>query len=143
MDTDQSTHQELHVLDDQCARALGWKLDERGGYWWDASVCVMRHRSWSPSTNHEAARILENEIERRGQRVQEEYVIALGRQIGMRDINDWNDWEDWWKWLRATPEQKVRAFLEAIHGSWYTMGNGNWRRVCAIFCGDSARRRAR
>lgn len=67
---------------------------------------------FDPSTDIESARMLEDEIERRG--LQEPYVYALGKIIGMRDINDWLEAEDWWRFLRATPEQRARAFLEAV-----------------------------
>lgn len=94
-------------LDDECARRLGWHLDERGAYWHDDQGGVVAHRSWSPSTNHSEALLLENEIARRG--LEESYCRALTRQLYDVLLKDYT-----WALIRATPEQRARAFLEAM-----------------------------
>jgi hypothetical protein len=131
-------------LDEQCARALGWrKHDVReakarravaGGYelhpdvylltefFWYATVDGKQRRmgaaSWSPSTDLVAARILEDEIERRG--LQERYMRALIRSVlgeafmTRMDIGRALDEKDLFLLLRATPEQRARAFLEGM-----------------------------
>ena len=58
-----------------------------------------------------AARMLEDEIERRG--LWREYIEALGI-TGLRTFNPpVYGWHDIATALRATPEQRARAFVEA------------------------------
>jgi hypothetical protein len=110
-------------LDAQCAHALGQ-------LWVDACplgdpTCAGKYMPqigrWpclAPfSTDHEAARLLEDEIERRG--VQKAYISALCRDGGLDD--PFSDYaileftlEAFWQVMRATPEQRARAFLEAM-----------------------------
>ena len=63
-----------------------------------------------------SARLLEDEIERRG--LQDEYLTALwGVMDAAGDPSP--EWvlADIWLFLRATPEQRARAFLEAMKGA--------------------------
>jgi hypothetical protein len=120
-------------LDEQCARALGWHKGRGGAittpksesraYWYDAhggiqEPCVTdgfaNLRAFSPSMIHEDTCLLEDEIERRG--LDNEYMQALLRIVA--PSVDWamRSWDIIWRCYRATPEQKARAFLEAING---------------------------
>ena len=68
------------------------------------------------SANHEAARVLEDEIERRDRRVG--YITELGN-IVLTYLADQNGSARYpalsvWALIRATPEQRARAFLEAV-----------------------------
>ena len=69
---------------------------------------VRRTPEWSE--RHEDARMLEDEIERRG--LQIEYSLAIARLLSF-DMKEFS-LDDAWLLLRATPEQRARAFLEAI-----------------------------
>ena len=69
------------------------------------------------SENHEAARLLEDEIERRG--LWGVYLTALIKLLNIHGDRTWFDWDREWVhavaiMLRATPEQRARAFLEAV-----------------------------
>jgi hypothetical protein len=125
----------MRELDAACARALGcrmvWfdRLTDFDGHWSqsgpfdDPSKC--RHSAvaywqdaagrsnvtvdeFSPSTDPTAARELEDEIERRG--LEDRYVQVLGAVV---NANPYTDNESW-ALIRATPEQRARAFLEAV-----------------------------
>jgi hypothetical protein len=96
-------------LDEQCARALGW---EHHDGWWTHLSEGGEYRSRVPLSYSEHTiftSLLEDEIERR--RLQEKYIDALLQTI---DANPTD--EDWrlWQVCRATPEQRARAFLEAV-----------------------------
>jgi hypothetical protein len=60
-----------------------------------------------------AARLLEDEIERRG--VQEDYIRALDKLVTYEREEGWM----WFRWgiLRATPEQRARAFLAVMESA--------------------------
>jgi hypothetical protein len=110
-------------LDAQVAHAMGYSpcgcgnptcdlweppahLDDGGGY------PPVPHFATDPV----AARLLEDEIERRGWPMQWRYVSALWASVGCAGHNGEgpNIWKEEWLLIRATPEQRVRAFLEAI-----------------------------
>ncbi len=131
-------------LDEQIARALGYEtLWADGGfgvtlYLHDSGAvrespnvtanCRVLGARWEPlrvngevgeyhvryapawSERHEDARMLEDEIERRG--LQIEYSLAIARLLSF-DMKEFS-LDDAWLLLRATPEQRARAFLEAI-----------------------------
>ncbi len=90
----------------QCARTMGLTQLPNGhwidptGYWWGERESVD-----TPTF----VQVLENEIERRG--LQELYAEFLHRQTFQ-----WNDTLPMSRWhaIRATPEQRARAFLEAM-----------------------------
>jgi len=69
------------------------------------------HVRYAPawSERHEDARMLEDEIERRG--LQEKYIYALMPTYHHFDSASPHEL---FNLLRATPEQRARAFLEAI-----------------------------
>lgn len=64
------------------------------------------------TTDHDACRLVEDEIERRG--LVREYITALGTVINAVPFDD-----DLWPWqhMRATPEQRCHAALIAL-GVW-------------------------
>lgn len=62
------------------------------------------------SINRDATSLLEDEIERRNLPLT--YLDCLAG-IAAPSINR-EDWRVWWGVVRATPDQKARAFLEAI-----------------------------
>lgn len=108
-------------LDEACMRALGWEyrprfIGDTAGYWRSANgeqvVCEERPLF---STNLTDARLLEDEIERRG--LQAEYMHSLIYAMSIDpDDTFWIDpsGTQVWALFRATPEQRARAFLEAI-----------------------------
>ena len=63
------------------------------------------------SEDHVAARLLEDEIERRG--LHYEYVKALCFILGDISLRELEA-RDVWALLRAAPEQRAKAFLQAI-----------------------------
>jgi hypothetical protein len=75
--------------------------------------CVTYYGPPPVSTDHTAARLLEDEIERRGK--VSDYAGALAEMVGVGD-DFWYDATggDVWQIIRATPEQRARAFLEAV-----------------------------
>jgi hypothetical protein len=113
-------------LDVQCAKLLGWtgiQADcytptgkdwcgtnpERTGGWDGHGRTYIPHYSVRP----EAARILEEEIERRG--LKDTYINELidacaGQAITMLDDLTF---ADLWSLIRATPEQRAQAFVTA------------------------------
>lgn len=104
-----STNREL---DAACAAALGkaWTRPTHGrcctcqDCGWDHDNCQCGY-----SENEDKAILLEDEIDRRG--LQEQYCIAL---VPGYSSTGPMDADDLWYAIRATPEQKARAFLEAI-----------------------------
>jgi hypothetical protein len=86
------------VSDDEL-RALDWACHQQ------VDDPVLRRYSTDPA----AARSLEDEIERRS--LQSEYVWALAELLFVAD-DEWGT-AHVMKMIRATPEQKCRAFLEA------------------------------
>ena len=129
-------------LDEQIARALGYEtLWADGGfgvtlYLHDSGAvrespnvtanCRVLGARWEPlrvngevreyhvrcapawSDRHEDARMLEDEIERRA--LIDRYLAALDDAMGVSPYTD----DEVWSLIRATPEQRARAFLEAI-----------------------------
>ena len=65
-------------------------------------------RDWSPSTIADDARDLENEIERRG--LVAAYIHAL---VAILKAEHGGVMSSWYL-IRATPEQRARAFLEVV-----------------------------
>jgi len=64
-----------------------------------------------------SARLLEDEIERRG--LWREYTSALVEELDIYGDKTYYDWDrEWvgatWLLLRATPEQRARAYLKVI-----------------------------
>jgi hypothetical protein len=112
----------VRELDEQCARAMGWgpvheELDPQKSKAWRVLPGGWRapdgthHRTFHRfSINHAAARLLENEIERRGDATIRRYIAHLMEIIDAVPFDD-----SLWLWqaIRATPEQRCRAFLEA------------------------------
>lgn len=112
-------------FDAQCAAALGWTViqsdcytptgrewcgtspDRQGG--WDGFGRT--YIPWYSSKPLDAA-LLEDEIERRG--LQPGYISALSELVDPNDSFWSDDWQPRWLLIRATPEQKARAFLEVI-----------------------------
>lgn len=118
-------------LDEACARAMGLKSDSGrcGVCGWPlhdsiAEGCTPGYCSQRPppavrwdepppfSSNHAAARQLEDEIERRG--LQDEYAYKLIIESSAYCEDRQTAFA--WALLRATPEQRARAFLEAMRG---------------------------
>ncbi len=105
-------------LDYACVRACP-TLDEHAplyddGHWtkryWYGSVPPF-------STDHAAARLLENEIERQGKH--NAYITQLCEVCGVRpDEHEDGGYfvyiDEAWPLVRATPEQKARAFLTVM-----------------------------
>lgn len=64
-----------------------------------------------------AARALEEHVEQHG--LQVKYTAELVEILNIYGDRTWYDWDsDWpdavWDCMRATPEQRCRAFLEAV-----------------------------
>lgn len=117
-------------LDADCARALGKTVivdyetisgEQVPVGWWDGpkddeGANPILHYS----DDYAASRLLEDEIERRG--LQEQYILALGDVVTTTDsiVKDMlrlaseSEILLYWRILRATPEQRAWAFLEAI-----------------------------
>jgi len=112
------------ALDEACALALGWKRMHGNLTEWYApdGTYLRQDFDFRPSEWGDDARLLEDEIERRG--LQHEYIIALFLQAmpeaakwGITDKRSPSAWVDravLFALLRATPEQRARAFLEAV-----------------------------
>jgi hypothetical protein len=96
---------------------MGWEVEERTGALYrvlpDGGVTGL---PWF-SGSCDAARELENEIEWRG--LWKQYIFALIEVmepgVSVDDLVD--AWRPMWLLLRATPEQRARAFLEAVRGT--------------------------
>lgn len=117
------TTKELRRLNEQCARAMGWKKHQEQGF-----STYGTHDVWRDSTGHKAGSIefssdpavaqrLEDEIERRG--LWQEYAGALEHSVILECENlDLLDTQDRsgiaWLLIRATPEQRCRAFLAVM-----------------------------
>lgn len=100
----------MREIDEQIARALGLNPEMHHG----SMLCFWDADEWFIvpyyTEDDEVARQLEDEIERRG--LQETYVeYLIARVIPTR--SDW-DAHSAWALIRATPEQRARAFLEAV-----------------------------
>lgn len=106
-----STNREV---DAACAAALGrpWCRPTHGrcctcqDCGWDYDHCQCGY-----SGDPEKARLLEDEIERRG--LQSEYVFALAESL-FGEQDEWGT-AHVWKMIFATPELRARAFLQAIN----------------------------
>jgi len=98
-------------LDYACLRACP-SLDEYApGY---SNDDMWNRRYWYGSvphysTDHAAVRLLEDEIERRG--LWQQY---LGTLLDILNSYDHPSMVDIWAAIRATPEQRARAFLEVV-----------------------------
>lgn len=125
----------MRELDAECERLVSGDLTHPGFYWaegttpdgndgWDGFMCPRCHADQSQShkpcarpfsTDLVAARLLEDEIERRG--LQYEYVAVLWCVVGYAGHNGEgpNIWKEEWTFLRATPEQRAQAFLKAVN----------------------------
>lgn len=96
-------------IDEVCAKALGWTdirymPEKRAPYRWRGfNPKGVRQGLPTYSSDPAAVHLLEDEIERRG--LQERYIYELERIIASRDH---------WEYIRATPEQRARAFLATI-----------------------------
>lgn len=106
-------------LDKACMRAMGWEYRPRfpgdtTGYWRALSgETIISEECPRFSTDTDAARLLEDAIERRGREAQAEYVFALAERLFTED-SEWGT-SHVWKMIRATPEQKARAFLDVVN----------------------------
>lgn len=105
-------------LDEQIALALGWKgvgfACMMGPYedlyyksYTNDGYDVVPHFSADPDATY----LLEDEIERRG--LIEDYISALDKLVTYPSDLGWQGYR--WGILRATPEQRVRAFLAALN----------------------------
>ena len=106
---------ELRQLNEACARAMGWR-EEGDGWWYPTDKEHPRFRR-APSFGADFVSLLEDEIERRDR--SRDYVAALIHVLGVYGDREWYDWDrEWghavWDVIRAMPEQRARAFLEAI-----------------------------
>lgn len=91
------THQDF-------VHGTGWHVfnAETGGY------DVLPHYTLDDS----AARLLEDEIERRGTAVQDDYIRALLAVA----IPDGSVVGTFWKLIRATPDKRAQAFVATLNG---------------------------
>jgi len=64
------------------------------------------------SSDYEAARLLEGAIERLGRQIG--YVMALMRMLDTRQMGGM---DEKWALIRATPEQRARAFVEVVRAN--------------------------
>lgn len=121
----------LRELDVACARAMGHLPDPArcGVCGWPLGdgVCMPGNCAERPvpsrrydapalySSDPAAVRLLEDEIARRGLR--REYTTALLHEIDNTPEMPFEyGWRVVWGALRATPEQRVRAFLAVMEG---------------------------
>lgn len=102
------------TLDRQCALAMGDVQIEHE--WHSLSGLTYSDRDGGPlhySTDHAAARLLEDAIFLRN--LQHEYSVILTNIVSESWLlYGWRSWEDSWALIRATPEQRARAFLQAV-----------------------------
>lgn len=108
-------------LDQQCARVMGWTWQDDRAWSPTGSVCSRLNGDpwwWLErySSDHAAARLLEDEIDRRG--LIDEYIEKLIVIVDAPDLelDVWPKYSDLWKLAHSTPEQRARAFLAAIEG---------------------------
>jgi hypothetical protein len=115
-------------LDIQCERAISGNLTHPGFFWaegvtpdggdgWDGFFCPRCHASESArpelcvrpfSSDIAMTRLLEDVIEQRG--MHDAYVRALLDIV----IPEGTSVLSFWRLIRATPEQRARAFLRAL-----------------------------
>jgi hypothetical protein len=95
-------------LDKQCAAALGWTCEEEET-WSPLTESIWRNASGHKVDFPPTSQMLEDEIVRRG--LTYKYVLEIS---GVLDLVAFDEWLWIWKSLRATPEQRARAFLEAV-----------------------------
>ena len=126
-------------MDVRVARAMGWTLNEAGypvNFWmgtdgmatgycdspWpedaerygDAPMLFSGEGVWSPSTDIAAARAMEDWIAGQGHLVIK-YALAMDDVLLTdRNIDQQHGAKRTWALLRATPEQRCRAFLAAM-----------------------------
>ena len=114
---------DLKALDAACAKAMGWQPDPARcnvcGWPLEDGICEpgncaerpvpkIKYNDPAPySKEPYLASLLEDEIEKRG--LQDVYIDALMRIVEYPAIG-----EQYWLLLRATPEQRARAFLAAV-----------------------------
>jgi hypothetical protein len=97
-------------LDAEIARVLE-HISPSGMYWHEDQEAHLSTPAPYSSEDY-YTHVLEDEIERRG--LKNEYLLALsGIVIGTLCLADY---DEWWALIRATPEQRARAFLEAAKG---------------------------
>lgn len=109
-------------LNAQCARALGWvyypdEVDDKDTpvppYWWKPREEAYTEALPDFKGDFNVTRMLEQDADRRGKF--EEYAREL-----FKLVNDGIPWgydvsfDEVLRLMRATPEQKARAFLEAV-----------------------------
>lgn len=106
----------LRNLDAQCARVIGYSECGCGHDecdLWEAPIHLRDPNGIPPfpafSTDIADARLLEDEIERRG--LQEAYIRALLPEYHSFEAMTPNEL---FAFLRAAPERRARAFLEAV-----------------------------
>lgn len=126
-------------LDTQCAQALGYTVYHYDKDYAENCYYMLMDAQFNPvvsmfkgarqteaeawgdapmfSADPEAAHLLEDEIERRD--LQRSYIVALlsgvGSDVEYAATHVWYaDAADFWRMLRATPEQRARAFLEVV-----------------------------
>lgn len=80
-------------------------------YWQEPNgSCVYEVDECLFSTDQAAARLVEDEMERRGEQAQDDYMRALIQILSP----DWSTAGMIWKVLRATPEQRCLAALKTV-----------------------------
>ncbi len=102
-------------LDEQCARAMGWTVVDEPINFRGVQVGVAGYLGRDLpyfASDHNSARLLEDEIERRG--LQSTYIEALFTVLGCPGLGWEDDTAFLWSLIRATPEQKARAFLNTV-----------------------------
>lgn len=107
----------LRQLDAQVHQALWPRHNVEGNEYCDGAHEKSAGCHWRDipaySTDPAAARLVEDEIERRG--LQRKYIIALDRLLSTNVYKDWDDClADMWLAIRAAPEQRCRAALVAV-----------------------------
>ena len=112
-----STNREL---DAACARALGkpWTKPTHG------RCCTCQDCGWDHDNcqcgyldNSEKSQLLEDEIERRGIAQQRAYALALRIEVDDGQLSPLGPMATTWFIIRATTEQRARAFLKAIEAA--------------------------
>ncbi len=86
-----------------------------GKHKWNLAMNVQMPEHFDPCNRIEHSRMLEDYIEEMG--LWFKYVLALVRIVDFVDTREkLMDWVMMWAGCRATPEQRTRAFLEAVEG---------------------------